>query len=198
MTTPDPMTDEAKRLRAAQELLDERPRPDVRARVLRAAAESAHGHRVDKTTRRAPSERAARRWFEWRPMAAAGATAVAILAVGIALRVERETSNEAPAAPSMSTPQPPAAAPATAASPAAAPAAAPPATEPAVQSPARMQAPAAPRAALRRQAAPVNPDDWLRRIVELRRAGKATQADEELARFRAAFPNVNVPADALK
>jgi hypothetical protein len=43
-----------------------------------------------------------------------------------------------------------------------------------------------------------SPDDWLRRIIELRRAGKNAQADDELARFRAAFPNVRVPDDAMK
>lgn len=42
------------------------------------------------------------------------------------------------------------------------------------------------------------PDDWLRRIIELRRAGRGAEADEELARFRAAYPNAIIPADALK
>jgi hypothetical protein len=42
------------------------------------------------------------------------------------------------------------------------------------------------------------PDEWLRRIIELRRAGRNAQADDELARFRAAFPNFAVPAEALK
>ena len=40
-------------------------------------------------------------------------------------------------------------------------------------------------------------DEWLRRIIELRRAGRDAQADDELARFRAAFPKVPVPAEAL-
>jgi hypothetical protein len=43
-----------------------------------------------------------------------------------------------------------------------------------------------------------SPEEWLRRIVELRRAGRSAEADEELTRFRAAFPNVKVPDDALR
>jgi len=38
----------------------------------------------------------------------------------------------------------------------------------------------------------------LRRIVELRRAGRKAEADAELTRFQVAFPNVKVPVDALK
>jgi hypothetical protein len=45
---------------------------------------------------------------------------------------------------------------------------------------------------------PATPDEWLRRIIELRRAGRGAEADEELTRFRAAFPNVKVPDDALR
>lgn len=45
---------------------------------------------------------------------------------------------------------------------------------------------------------PASAEEWLRRIIELRRAGRSTQADEELTRFRAAFPNVKVPDDALR
>jgi hypothetical protein len=285
--TPDPSSPEAARLRLAQELLDERPSPGVRAAVLRAAAEAAAGDRAASTAP-APRPRTARRWFEWGPMATIGATAVALLAVGVALHVDREASNEspsrfaapaapspaqAPAAPSSPTeaapppaPVPPKAAPAAASdglrestlggkapsvplSNVAAPAPVPSAKSRAIATesaavPARdqgeeakprdelsdeprpqMQAPAmgtiAPQAAppmapaaegrpstgaptTRMKAAKealqplLAPDEWLRRIVELRRAGRNAEADQELTRFRAAYPNTNVPADALK
>jgi hypothetical protein len=81
---------------------------------------------------------------------------------------------------------------------------------PAAAPPPRAAAPAA-KALLRNQAAPLQsdsdadrlqrstaPDDWLRRIIELRRAGRDAEADDELTRLRAAFPNVKIPADALK
>ena len=48
-----------------------------------------------------------------------------------------------------------------------------------------------------RDAAVRSRDDWLARIIELRRAGQDAQADTELARFRAAFPDATIPADAL-
>jgi hypothetical protein len=296
-STPDPTDAEATRLRAAHELLDERPSSSVRAAVLRAAADAAGG---DRAARAVPAARAraVKRWFEWRPMAAAGATLVAVLAVGVALHVEREAPVEplpaasmppprsaAPVGPSRSpdaepTPFPPATAPATppsraaaAGSPAIAPATtgpssvapaakskalaptapsavtapspsppmapqrdqieeakpavapetpvaprariqapamgtrAPQAAQPAIGSSARELAPSEAGAARLKPNAPsnaqsaapsMNPDDWLRRIVELRRAGRDSEADEELTRFRAAFPDLNVPADALK
>jgi hypothetical protein len=273
--TPDPDDAEATRLRAAHELLDERPSPAVRAAVLRAAAESARGHAVSAPVG-APRQRPVSRWFGWRPAAAAGATvAVGLLAIGISVHVERESPVESrsatpaavaapapsavtapppdaqniapaskdakpasapPTAPSLPVPvaQPPAPAPtadrralapagaAAADQPAQAPAAAPSAQNAARSRMRLMQAPeteaAAPSPALapkglsadqaapphpyssveRARVAPASPDDWLRRIVELRRAGKDAEADDELARFRAAFPDVKVPADALK
>jgi hypothetical protein len=45
---------------------------------------------------------------------------------------------------------------------------------------------------------PASPEDWLRRIIELRRSGRNAEADDELTRFRAAFPNVKIPGDALR
>jgi len=91
---PDPDAAEAARLRVAHDVLDERPSPSVRAAVLRAAADSVRGAPANETVR-APRQRTARSWFGWRPAAAAGASlAVAILAVGIATHVERETPPE--------------------------------------------------------------------------------------------------------
>jgi hypothetical protein len=43
-----------------------------------------------------------------------------------------------------------------------------------------------------------SPEDWLRRIVELRHAGRNAQADDELARFRVVFPNTKIPDEALR
>ncbi|HEX4585669.1 MAG TPA: hypothetical protein VH183_12640 [Burkholderiaceae bacterium] len=273
--TPDPNDAEAVRLRAAHELLDERPSPRVRAAVLRAAAESVGGDAAPESVG-APRRRPARAWFGWGPAAAAGATiAVGILAIGISVHVEHETpieSRTAPAAAPMA-PAPAApvdeAKPAAAATPAPRPAvpAVPPSVakqlkarpaeatvatpdagasqsqkssgaqsagaisnspEPAPRAPTQtgtrmrmMQAPAmqaAPQAGESltkpRQADQAgsssreadmeparltpSPDDWLRRIVELRRAGRNAEADGELARFRAAFPNVKVPDAAAK
>jgi len=86
---------------------------------------------------------------------------------------------------------------------------APPAAAP-VATPPRAAAPAA-KALLQNRAEPsrpdananpsqrsASPDDWLRRIIELRRAGRNAEADDELARFRTAFPNVKIPGDALR
>ena len=293
--TPDPNAAEAERLRAAHELLDERPSPGVRAAVLRAAAESARGS-PSADPARVPRARPAHWWLGWRP-AAAATVAVGILAVGISVNIERErpaagsseTSAPATAAPvtpsapatnaetfskareakpALSSPPaarraipedapratkrafdrsaaPPASAPrAPAGPPAAAPAAGAAQTEespapgsagsastsgspgatpvpsperaerlqaaPAAAPPPRAAAPAA-KALLRNQAAPVqsdsdadrlqrstSPDDWLRRIIELRRARRDAEADDELTRLRAAFPNLKIPADALK
>jgi hypothetical protein len=105
----DRNTPEAVRLRAAHQLLDERPAPRVRAAVLRAAAQVRE--------RPAPSpapvsrERSARPWLRWRPAAAAAATAtVAALAIGVAINVDRETSvgnrieTPAPAPPAAAAP----------------------------------------------------------------------------------------------
>lgn len=289
--TPDPNAAEAERLRAAHELLDERPSPGVRAAVMRAAAESARGS-PSADPARVPRARPARWWLGWRP-AAAATVAVGILAVGISVNIEHER----PAAGSSETSAPAAAAPAAPSAPAtnvetfskareAKPAAgsppaprapiaedAPRATKrdfdrpasalrapagepgvapaggaarteesaapgsagsastsssagatpvpsaeraerlqaaPAAAPPPRAAGPAA-KALLRNQAAPLqsgsdadplqrstSPDDWLRRIIELRRAGRDAEADDELTRFRAAFPNVKIPADALK
>src|SRR5258708_36975342 len=86
--TPDRTGPEAARLRAAHELLDERPSPGVRATVLRAAAESARATAVDPV--RVPRKGPTRWWLGWRPAAAAGATAaVGILAAGISVHVEQ-------------------------------------------------------------------------------------------------------------
>ena len=40
-------------------------------------------------------------------------------------------------------------------------------------------------------------DDWLEKIIKLRREGRHAEADEELKLFRERFPQVRVPADAL-
>jgi len=57
-------------------------------------------------------------------------------------------------------------------------------------------APSPPRPAVSTDAAQAT--TLLRRIVELRRAGRKAEADAELTRFQVAFPNVKVPVDALK
>jgi hypothetical protein len=225
---------EAARLRAAHDLLDERPSSKVRAAVLRAAG---RGPGVDAAagSPHAPATRR-RRWSGWAPLAAAGATAaVGVLAIGVSLHVERERpvaqKLESPPAAAMSPPAA-AAAPAAPTRKAAPALAAPPApTRDAAPAPAALaaapRAPAATAARMspsvqnvapaaadagapplpegaseqrarssRAQAAVVSPDDWLRRIVELRRAGREAEADRELARFRAAFPSAKVPPEA--
>ena len=274
--TPDPNAVEAARLRLAQELLDERPSPKVRAAVMRAAAEAAgHGAADRVVAARRPS---ARRWFEWGPIAAmAGVTTVALLAVGVAIHVERITPTEpqlqteqpsavrdavpasssshaaaaAPQSPATAAPPPtfdamrnapasggaPASlsrrvAPAPPAARTRAPAEEPSSSEqakpaeaptprlPAMQAPAMgtaapqaaqpMAPPAAEaRSSNARQSARLKaakesvqpslaPDDWLRRIIDLRRAGRNAEADDELGRFRAAYPNATIPPEALK
>ena len=40
-------------------------------------------------------------------------------------------------------------------------------------------------------------EDWLEKIIKLRREGRHAEADEELKLFRERFPQVRVPADAL-
>jgi len=42
-----------------------------------------------------------------------------------------------------------------------------------------------------------NPDNWARRIAELRRAGRTADADAELKRLRERYPDFKLPADAL-
>jgi len=298
----DQNTPEAVRLRAAHQLLDERPSPRVRAAVLRAAAQVRE--RSEPSTARASRERSSHTWLRWRPTAAATVT-VAVLAIGVALNVDRQTSVgsriEPPAAPAPAASAPPqlqrlaparqqepvgqakhsdavpagtlgglardrkpvgeaapsvtAPAPAEAAPPvqefmrkkvdqAKSTAAAPPPkasiTGPASSLPAaaaqsadqltgapqekerRFAAPApalaAPppagrvidgkpaadevqstraRAKDKREAAVRSPDEWLARIIELRRAGRNAEADDELARFRTAFPDATIPPDAL-
>jgi hypothetical protein len=293
--TPDPNAAEAARLRAAHELLDERPSPGVRAAVLRAAAESARGDSLTEPVR-AARRRPARWWLGWQP-AAAATVAVGILAVGISVHVEHEgpiashpetsaapgaAAPAAPPAPATNAesfskareampaviapppaPRPPVPAdalratkrdldrpaeaapfalrapggsPAAAAADSAAQTRASPGPEsagsvssslgaapgPSAERAARLQAspaaalapPAAAPAAkalLQNRAEPsrpdanadpsqrsASPDDWLRRIIELRRAGRNAEADDELARFRTAFPNVKIPGDALR
>jgi len=276
--TPDPNAAEAARLRAAHELLDERPSPGVRTAVLRAAAESVRGSPSTDPVRVA---RPVRWWLGWQP-AAAATVAVGILAVGLSVHVEHErptasrSETSAPPAtaapiaspetnaetfskareakpavtPPPSAPRPPIPQDASRAakrdfdqpaaarsaeagagavrtdgsfaagssgSPSGSPEAVPSAESnarmmaaPAAAPPARGAAPAA-KALLQKQAEPLqpttdadrlqrsaSPDDWLHRIIQLRRAGRDAQADDELARFRAAFPNAKIPADALK
>jgi hypothetical protein len=224
---------QAARLRAAHELLDERASPKVRAAVLRAAAESAHGNPVTGSGG-AQRRLSARRWFGWRP-AAAVTVAVGILAVGISVHVERETPTESrsetQAAPAMAAPHdeakstvsppPPAPRPPVAQDAlratkrdseraAEAPAGAPAPMMQMQAAPARAAAPLAkklapdeagpapPAAEASRARRSASPDAWLHRIIELRRAGRGAEADDELTRFRAAFPNVKVPDDALR
>jgi hypothetical protein len=250
--TPDPDAVEAARLRAAHDVLDERPSPAARQAVLRAAAESARGAPV-KEAPGTPRQRPARSWFGWRPAAAAATAAVGVLAVGIAIHIEREapteTSSEMPAPaapvapPARAAPAAPAAPAASAPSYNAAPAPAreeaPPPKKKAFAPATRAQAPvmqapagetaggtagettarqAIPRAATplaktlsrgqavapqlqdssERLRAPASAQEWLRRIIELRRAARHAEADEELTRFRATFPNVQVPEEALR
>jgi hypothetical protein len=264
---------EGVRLRAAHQLLDERPAPRVRAAVLRAAAQVRERPALAPARASQPS---AHPWLRWRPAAAAAATAtVAALAIGVAINVDRETSVgnriETPAAPAPAVPAPagtprsalereaqpvdqakrgpalekkavgqvqgaaaaapmsPAAASAESAPPAAgrsadqlngAPRAKERRLEAAVPAPAPAPAPAAAaapapapteakpatadegrnafaRTKVERDAAIRSRDDWLARIIELRRAGQDVEADGELARFRAAFPDATIPAAAL-
>ena len=47
------------------------------------------------------------------------------------------------------------------------------------------------------EARTIRAEDWLEKIIKLRREGRHAEADEELKRFRERFPQVRVPADAL-
>jgi hypothetical protein len=40
-------------------------------------------------------------------------------------------------------------------------------------------------------------EDWLEKIIKLRKSGRHDEADAELKRFRERYPQVQVPADAL-
>ena len=40
-------------------------------------------------------------------------------------------------------------------------------------------------------------EDWLEKIIKLRKAGRHDEADAELKRFRERYPQVQVPTDAL-
>jgi hypothetical protein len=44
---------------------------------------------------------------------------------------------------------------------------------------------------------PLSAEDWLERIIRLRKAGRHDEADAELKRFRERYPQVRVPSDAL-
>ncbi|MBX3652193.1 MAG: hypothetical protein KF771_12555 [Burkholderiales bacterium] len=63
--------------------------------------------------------------------------------------------------------------------------------------PARSAVPAAPEpAALWRDLATAPPEQWIKRIVELRRAGKIADADALAAEFGRRFPDARLPAEA--
>lgn len=62
----------------------------------------------------------------------------------------------------------------------------------------RPAAPAAERAAAAPRAARSDlPDDWIARIIELRRDGRDAEAEAELRRFRERYPHIPVPSAAL-
>jgi len=44
---------------------------------------------------------------------------------------------------------------------------------------------------------PLSAEDWLEKIIKLRKAGQHDEADAELKRFRERYPQVRVPSDAL-
>jgi len=46
-------------------------------------------------------------------------------------------------------------------------------------------------------ATPSTPQQWIERIIELRRAGRQDDADRELAQFRQRNPGYTIPAAAL-
>jgi hypothetical protein len=46
-------------------------------------------------------------------------------------------------------------------------------------------------------AAELRAEDWLEKIIKLRKAGRHEEADAELKRFRERYPQVQVPVDAL-
>jgi hypothetical protein len=92
----DPVDPAVQYLHAANDVLDERPRPGVRDAILRAAAHANAPSRPPATAGAAVSAKSSpRSWFGWPRSVAGFATAgVAILAIGIALRVERERPPE--------------------------------------------------------------------------------------------------------
>jgi hypothetical protein len=117
------------------------------------------------------------------------------------------TLSSAPAPAAAAAPMVPAA-PAVAAAPPPPPAPAAPAPVQAPSAIARAQAPATaavPGAPARSAetasvATPVyesDPDLWARRIIDMRRSGRTAQADSELKRLRARYPDFRVPAEAL-
>lgn len=90
----------AQRLRAAHEVLDERPAPKVRAALLEAAARRhVPAMAQPSVARPAPQGDASgwRRWLAWRPrLAATGAALAGVLAVSIGLRVQQEANLNRP------------------------------------------------------------------------------------------------------
>jgi hypothetical protein len=224
----DDETGAARRLRAAEAVLDQRPSARVRQAILDAAA-AGGAQAGTPPTAPAPIRPAAVgrtlpvRW-RW-PLAAAASVLVASLALRLATEVERTRPSAAtagaPAAesalkssPAPSLPPSPAALPPSPAPPPQ-PTPAPALSERAVTPPASPPPPAAdaavarpfaaaPRAkaasgAATSQAAPEPPTPalWLERIVALRHAGSDDDADRELRRLRARYPDLRIPVEAL-
>jgi hypothetical protein len=80
----------ARRLRQAQDVLDERPAAKVRAAILEAAARRQAPATASGT---APDRSGRARWFAWRPrFAAVGAALAGVLAISIGLRVQQEAN----------------------------------------------------------------------------------------------------------
>lgn len=155
------------------------PPPELDARILDAA-------------RRAAARRPGRR--RW--VLPVSIAAVVVLSVSVALQVEREPSDLAKqlAAPAESGKAP---APTTPAAPAQV---APSASDKLMRAPALErkleEAPARAAAKAGRssgQSVEASPEQWLARIVELRRSGRNDEADRQLAEFRRRFPDYRIP-----
>jgi len=179
--------------RRYRELGSEEPPPALDEAILAAS-------------RRAAAPR--RRWYL--PLAAA---AVALLAVGIAVQVERQRPDgeavTAPAAPERRIDEPKALK--RESVPAASDSAGDPArqeresrfgeraAEPAaVPAPIPRTAPTEPRESALADAMEESPELWLKRIAELRTQGRHEEADKALAEFRQRYPDYKVPEDLIR
>lgn len=121
--------------------------------------------------------------------------AVLVLALGVTLRVQRETPDAEPVAlaPQVLEVPPPAAAPAPRASVAAdaarAAPAAPASATAGVAAESRMRA----ELAAKPSSPAATPEAWLARIAELRRQNRMREAQESLAEFRKRYPDYRIP-----
>jgi hypothetical protein len=217
-----------RRLRAADAVLNERPSPRVRKAVMRLAAESARQAAGQPASNAVPARPGARwLLLHWRWSASVAASVlVGAVAVGLISEIQRTAvpPGEGPAisaqseakpryesaVPQSGVPAAPAASGSLAtrrevplpARPSSAKTIISPSESSGAPSAAPPSAPAAARTADRAAAQAISaqqtPQQWLDRIMVLRREGRQEEADRELSRLRERFPEVIVPPAALR